>query len=808
VESLTQDIRFGVRMLFKKPAFTAIAVLALALGIGANSAIFSVVNSVLLQPLPYSDPDRLVIMWEKAVMMDTSVAYLNFVDWRDQNQVFENIAAFRRDSFNLTSAGEPERLQGRMVSASFLSTLGARPALGRDFIAEEDRPGSDRTVILTHDLWQRRFGGDASILGRQLTLNEQSYTVIGVTPQDFDFGARVDLFVPIGLWADSYQQRGSHPGIYVIARMKPGVSEEQARADMDAIMGRLGEQYPNTNKDRRIHLELYYENVVSGIRPSLLVLLGAVGFVLLIACANVANLLLARAALRQKEIAIRTALGAGRSRLIRQLLTESVMLALLGGVAGLLLANWGIDILVSFRPDNLPRIDEISIDGWVVAFTFGVSLLTGMLFGLFPALHASKPDLNEVLKESGGRGNAGTGLHRLRNGLVVVEVALALVLLIGAGLLIKSFMRLQKIEPGFEPRNLLTMMLSLPSKKYDGRKAADFFNRLQEKVAALPGVESAAFSNGLPFAGAIENSFRIVGRPPSDQGNEAMGVMYLPSPDYLQTMKIGLLKGRFFTRQDNATGAPVTVIDEELARIHFPDEDPIGKRITMGIGTQELEIVGIVEHVMHYGFEGQVPVQAQFYIPFEQVPEQAMPLLAGRMSLTVRTSLSDPMSLAGTIRDQVFSVDKDQPVFQVQTMERLLANSLATRRFSMFLFAVFSAVALVLSAVGIYGVMSYSVNQRTREIGIRMALGARRADVMRLVVGQGMALTAIGLGLGLASAFGLTRLMSSLLFGVAATDPTTYTGIALLLGLVALAACYIPARRATKVDPMVALRYE
>ena len=696
--TLFQDLRYGLRMLIKSPGFTAVAVLALALGIGANSAIFSVVNAVLLRPLPYTDPDRLVILWEKAQMMDTSVAYPNFVDWQAQNQVFEQIAAYRRDSFNLTGAGEPERLSGRMMSASFFSTLGVKPLRGRDFTTEDDHPGASPVVILSHGFWQRRFGGDESIVGKQLTLNNQSYTVVGIMPADFRFGSPSDIFVPIGLSAERYKQRGSHPGIYVIGRLKPGLTLEQGRAEMDTIMARLGQQYPDSNANRRIHIESLYDNTVEDIRDPLLILLGAVGFVLLIACANVANLLLARSATRQKEMAIRTALGAGRFRIIRQLLTESVLLGVLGGTVGLLLALWGTDALVSAAPEGIPRLETVGIDSRVLVFTMLTSILTGVIFGLAPALQVSKTDLNESLKE-GDRGSTGNR-HRVRGALVVTEVALALVLLIGAGLMVRSFWRLQELKPGFDTHNLLTMQLSVTAKKEDGAKVINFFNQLEQKVRSHPGVKSVAFSNGLPFAGAAETSFRFEGDPPPRPGEEKMAVLYITSPGYLEAMGIRLLKGRFFTEQDRRDSQPVAIIDESLAKRYFPNEDPIGRRLQGAPNRPGFEIVGIVEHVKHYGLDGEVPVDPQLYYAFNQAPDDVMSFLANRVNLVVRTN-ADPLSLAPAVRNEVLAADKNQPVYGVRTMDDLINESIAGRRFSMFLLLVLAAVAFAFATVGI-----------------------------------------------------------------------------------------------------------
>ncbi len=806
METLLQDLRFSGRMMLRSRAFTLVAIFALALGIGANSAIFSVVNAVLLRPLAYEEPDRLMILWEKARTQDTSVAYLNFVDWRDQNQSFSDLVAFRRESFNLTEAGEPERLSGRMVSAAFFRTFGASPAMGRDFLEEEDRPGSAPVVILSHGFWKRRFGSDPGVLNSQLMLSKKSYTVVGILPESFQFGAGADVYVPIGHFADRYQQRGSHPGIYLIGRLKPGVTEEQARADMDAIMARLGEQYPMSNADRRTHLESLYENTVQGIRPTLFILLGAVGFVLLIACANVANLLLARAAVRQKEIAIRTALGASRWRVVRQLLTESVLLSLVGGTLGLLIALWGTDFLVSTIPDSIPRLAEAGIDVRVLVFTLVVSVITGLVFGLVPAFQASKTSLNESLKE-GDRGSTG-GRHRVRSVLVVAEVALALVLLIGAGLMIRSFIQLNEIDKGFNPTNLLTMSLSVATKPDEANKVKDFFEQLHQNVSRLPGVESVTYSNGLPFLGAIETSFQVEGRPPADNAQPNMTVEYFVHRDYFKTLGIKTLKGRTFTEQDKRESPPVVVIDETLANQYFPGEDPVGKRLGFtGPNAPMFEIIGIVDHVKHYGIDGEVPVDPQFYLLFDQVPNQFVSDLTSRMALTARTS-GDPMSLVSAIRGEVMAADKNQPVFAIQTMDRVIEQSIAARRFSMQLLIIFAVVALVLAAVGIYGVMSYSVTQRTHEIGIRMALGAERRDIIRLVVGQGLILTLAGVGIGVIAAFALTRVMSSLLFGVSVTDPVTFAALSAVITIVAIAACYIPARRATKVDPMIALRYE
>jgi putative ABC transport system permease protein len=805
MDTLFQDLRYGIRMLLKNPGFTLIAVVALALGIGASTAIFSVVYAVLIRPLPYEDPDKLVILWEKTAQMDTSVAYPNFVDWRDNNTSFEQIAAFRRDSFNLTGAGEPERLQGRMISHSFMHALRMKPFLGRDIAEDEDRAGGTPVVILNHGFWQRRFGGDQSIIDKPLTLNGKSFIVIGVMPPDFQFGSGADLFVPIGQWAERFKERGAHPGIYVIGRLKPGVTQEQARIDMDRIMASLGEMFPQTNANRRIHIDSLYDDTIQEVRPTLWILFGAVGFVLLIACANVANLLLTRSSVRQKEIAIRSALGASRLRVVRQLLTESVMLSLLGGAAGLLLALWGTDVLISAVPDGIPRLQESGINGWVLGFTFIVAVSTGIIFGLVPALQVSRPDLNETLKE-GGRGSTGSR-HVVRGVLVVAEVALALVLLIGAGLMIRSIMGLEDARLGFDPRNLLTLQLSIPKDKADPERVGEFFDQLRQKTLALPGVESISYSNGVPFLGGTEQSFMVEGRPqPAPGENSPMAVQYTIGPDYFKAMSIRLKKGRFIDESDKLGSKTVVVIDESLERDNFPNEEALGQHIAFN-NSKGVEIVGVVEHVKHYGVDGEVPVENQFYMPFSQVPKEFVDRVASRMLVVVRTS-SDPSSLAEPVRAQVMSTDPDQPIFNVRPMSQVVSASIAPRRFSMLLMTIFAAVALVLAAVGIYGVISYSVMQRTHEIGIRMALGAKAVDILRLIVKQGMSLALIGVGIGLTGAFILTRVMSSLLFGVGAADPITFAAIALLLTLVSAVASYIPARRATKVDPMIALRYE
>jgi len=811
METLLQDLHYGLRMLAKSPGFTAVAIIALTLGIGANSAIFSVVNSVLLRSLPYQNADQLVMIWGKLPghgVDQMGASAPEFMDYREQTQAFEHIAAYYSTSFNLTGGAEPERITATLVSASLFPALGVRPALGRDFLPEEDQHGRGQVAILSHGLWQRRFGSDPAIIGQALTLNGQPYAVIGIMPAGFQFlNPETELWVPVAFTPHqlSEDERGSH-WLNVLARLKPGVTLQQARTEMDAIARRIQQQHRKNYSDESgwgVIVEPLHETVVGNVRSSLLILLGVVGFVLLIACANVANLLLARASVRQKEIAIRAALGANRFRLIRQMLTESILLSLIGASLGILLTLWANDLLVALKPQNLPRLAEVGIDSRVLWFTFAVSLLTGALFGLAPALQTSKPNLNESLKE-GGRTTGSVGRHRLRSILVISEVALALVLLIGAGLMIKSLYRLQQFSPGFNPANVLTMRLSLPQSKYSQpHHQRAFFESLLKRVETLPGVQSASAVNSLPLSRTgNRRNFSIEGR-----GDMKLNVEFrMASPDYFRSMGIPLMKGRFFTERDREGAPGVVIVNESLARIFFPEEDPLGKRIKVGSLRGPfpwLSIVGVVGDVKHDGLDAEAP--PEMYVSYLQ------PLLQNfgipPMFLVVR-SADDPLNLIAAVQSEVLALDKNQPVYRVATMDQLVSSSMAERRFQMILFGIFAAIALLLAAIGIYGVISTTVAQRTHEIGIRVALGARSSDVMRLVVGQGMALALIGVAAGLAGALALTRLMSMLLFGVSTTDPATYASIAMLLMIVALLACYIPARRATKVDPMVALRYE
>ncbi|HEX8775370.1 MAG TPA: ABC transporter permease [Pyrinomonadaceae bacterium] len=800
MNTLWQDLRYGLRMLLKNPGFAVIAVIALALGIGANAAIFSVVNAVLLRSLPYDDPDRLIVLRENKIPQfpEFSVSPGNFLDWQKQNTVFEKLAAIRGFSYNLVGTGEPERLRGARISAGLFEMLGVKPAQGRTFLAEEDQPGRDSVVILSNSLWQRRFGADPNILGRALTLNASTYTVIGVMPPDFQFPDReTELFTPVAFDAKQAEQHGAHY-ISVVGRLKPGVGLEQAQTEMSAIAARLSQQYPDSNAGWGVSLFRMQEYESRDIKQALLVLLGAVALVLLIACANVANLLLARATARAREIAIRTALGASRWRVIRQLLTESILLALVGGGLGLLLAVWGMDLLLALAPEDLPRVKNGALDARVLGFTILITLLTGIVFGLVPALQSSRPNLNETLKE-GGRGTTG-GHHRVRGALVVTEVALAMMLLIGAGLLIRSFYRLQQVDPGFNPKNALAVTVSLPAKKYaEEEQQAAFFTQLIEKVSGLPGVVAVGATQSLPIQGDYVLGFNIQGRPPDAPGEEPSTNYYAVSPDYFKAMGIPLLRGRLFTERDKKDTPRVAIINETMAKKFFPGEDPIGKGINVTNGPERFrEIVGIVADVKQYGLDR--PTTAQTYEPYLQTPFSGMTLI-------VRTE-GNPTALNAGVRGQVLSIDKDQPVSRSRTLEEVIAESVAKQRFAMMLLGIFAVVALILAAVGLYGVMSYSVTQRTHEIGIRMALGAQQKDVLKLVVGQGMILALIGVGVGLLASLALTSVMRTLLFGITATDPLTFLAIPLLLAVVALAASLMPARRAMKVDPMIALRYE
>jgi putative ABC transport system permease protein len=807
MNTFLKDLKYGVRVLLKSRGFAFAAIIALALGIGANTAIFSVVNTVLLRSLPYQEPDRLMVVRETKLPKypEFAVSPGNYLDWVKQQTVFERLEARSGIAYNMSGTGEPERLIGALVTWGTFSMLGATPAYGRDFLPEEDRSGNNNVIILSHGLWQRRFGANPDIINQTITLDLKPYTVIGIMPPDFRYPtwAENELWSPIGFDEDDAQAHGAHY-LAVEGRLKPGVTVEQAVAEMETIAARLAKQYPDSNTGWSTKVVPMRDYEVSDIKPTLVFLWWAVALVLLIACANVANLLLARATVREKEFAIRTALGAGRGRIIRQLLTESLLLALIGGGIGLLLAVWGIEALVALAPEGLPRVKEVAIDSTAILFTLGVSVMTGLVFGLAPALQSSRSGVSETLKEGGRGASGGPRRQRMRNVLVVAEVALALVLLVGAGLMIRSFLHLQQVDPGFNPQNALIASVSLSRSKYQNdQQQAAFLKSVTERLSASPGVKAAGATQTLPMWGDYLLGFHVQGRPPHNPGEETSADYCAVTPGYFDAMGIRLVRGRLFTEQDREGAPRVALVSEQFARMHFPNEDPIGQRMHITNGpTIYREIVGIVGDVKQLGLAQET--RAQMYEPLYQEPHSYVTLVA-------RTE-GEPEAAGSLLRAAVSEVDKDQPLSRIRTLEYVVAGSIARQRFAMLLFGIFAATALVLAAVGLYGVMSYSVTQRTHEIGVRMALGADRKDILRLVVGQGMILSVIGVIIGLAVAYSTGQLASSflsgLLFQVAVTDLLTFIVIPVVLVGVALAASFVPARRAVKVDPIVALRHE
>jgi predicted permease len=815
METLIKDISYGVRGLIKRPGFFAIAVITLALGIGANTAIFSVVNATLLRPLPFQNPDRIVMVWGYLPQLahtgdkfpSSAGNYLGLVK---ENQELQELAAFRQWSWQLTHAGEPEQLQGVRVSANFFDALGARPALGQTFTAEQDQDGAATVAIISHRLWQREFGGDPQVLGKSLTLNGRPVMVVGVMPADFEFpgganmipglqfATRNDIWMPLAMNADERKNQGSL-NLAVLGRLKPGVTIGQAQNELRAIETSL----PLGTIGYTVNLVPLQKQMVGNIQRLLLVLLATVAFVLLIACANVANLLLARASSRHKEMAIRGALGAGRWRIVRQLLTESVMLSLIGGLLGFLVAIWGTPLLVSLIPEKVPRIHEINVDFRVLGFALLISIVTGVLFGLAPALQASRVDLNESLKEANRGTTGGLRQNRLRGFLIVAEVSLAVVLMIGAALLIKSFVRLLEVKPGFDPSHTLTMEVSLPalppSKYASEQEQAAFFQQLLERLNNTSGVTAAGAVLSLPLTGAEESTnLFIEGRPkpPAEQRPEADYTVV--TPEYFRALAIPLLKGRQFTDRDTKDAPGVIIINDELARRYWPGEEPLGRRLTVGFEKSPREVIGVVGSVRQSTLNADA--RPAMYLPHLQLP-------TGGMSIVIRTA-GDPLALAAVARSQVHSLDQSIPVTNIRTMDDVFSSSLAQQRFSMLLVGLFGALAVALAAIGIYGVMGYAVTQRKHEIAVRMALGAKSSQVLKMILKDGLVLASLGVVIGLVGAFALTRLMSSLLFEVKPTDAQTFATVSVLLILVALLACLLPARRATRVDPLVALRYE
>ena len=820
--TLTEDIRYGLRMLRQAPGFALIVVLTLALGIGANAALFSVVNGVLLHPLPYPEPEQLVRLHESKPSFETgSISYPNFRYWQKENKTFSAMAISRDNSFALSGVGEAEQVNAELISSDFFSLLGVKPVVGRVFAPGEDEIGAAPVAIISVSLWERKFSSSPSILGKGITLDGKDYTVVGVMPSNFNLLLRSssrsfqpsEVYVPIGQWGNpALLNRGAGLGLHGVGRLRPGIKVEQAQADMDRVTRNLAVAYPDSDRGISAKLVPLKAEVVAGIQPILLVLLGAVGFVLLIACVNVANLLLARSTTRMREFAIRAALGASQGRVVRQLLTESIMLALAGGGLGLLLAAWGTSTALVLLPAALPRAQEIGLDNRVLLFTTAVSVIAGVLFGMVPALRTSRQDLHGTLKE-GSRSVSGVH-HRTQNAFVVVEMAMALVLLTGAGLMIRSLVRLWSVSPGFDSHNVLTFNVSLPPSTAqaspDAIRAA--WRQFDDKVKATPGIESVSLSWGaFPLSGDDEALFWIEGQPkPSSEHDKSWAVKYVVEPDYLRTMGIQLQRGRFLNAQDNEHALPAVVVDDAFASKYFPNQNPIGKRLYLDVFDPDAaEIIGIVGHVKQWGLDRDdaEAVRAQVYLSFMQLGDPIMKLTAPGAGVVVRSTGSAP-TLFDSLRHASAQMSSQQVVYGPESMGEIISGSLAARRFSMILLSVFAGLALLLASVGIYGVISYVVGERTREMGIRMALGAQRSDILWLILRQGGTLAGAGVVLGLISSMGLARFMTGLLYGVGATDPLTFLAVATLLGLVALAACCIPALRAAKVDPMVALRYE